>query len=170
VPNGFDSPDDLIAELQNLAAEVEPVDAVAFGAEARDELAAYREQRDLVSRRDREPVPKEIRERRKPAIVVPETYESQAEFFLVFDTFVRFFIHPFIVANAIPGLVEESLKEGRIDRIAFRRFGEEMEDARNIEELRTLSDDIRELTAIAGSLGRTLFGDRFRASDFWSIG
>jgi hypothetical protein len=168
MPNGFDSPDGLISELQSLAAEVDPADAIAFGVECRDDLASYREERDLIARRGRD-LSERMRDRREPTIVVPEIYQSVAEFFVVFDTFVRFFIHPIIVTTGIASLLAESGGEQRVDRIAFRRFGEREEEETSVEQFSTLSDDAGELIEIANELGRSLFGDRFRASDFWRV-
>lgn len=169
MPNGFESPDELISELQAIAAEFEPFDAIAFATEARDELAAYREQRQLESIQDRAEFP-EGKGRfplRKPAIAVPEQYQSQAEFFVVFALFVRFFIDPIVVAGTIPSVILQAANEPQINALGFQRFGEEVIRATPVAQLRTLLDDARELTEIAGTLGQTIFGNRFRKADFW---
>ena len=166
----FTSPDDLILELQQAAAETEPADAAEFAAAARDELAAYREQRELRVQREREASEdgEETQAHRRLAITIPERYEAQAELFLVFDTFVRFFVDPIVVAASIPEVMPRELQGTGVNRLAFHRFGEQETDGIPIDELqRTLTADVDELTTLAAILGRALFGERFRTSDFW---
>ena len=70
------SPDDLISELETAAAEFDPVEAAVFAAEARDELAAYREHQ-VASGIWRRSLEREGFERR-PEFVVPERSAAPA--------------------------------------------------------------------------------------------
>src|SRR5687768_1426103 len=145
MPDAFTTPDDLIAEVVEAAMEFVPADALIFQAEAREELATYREMREEERRerfldRERPPERERPRERegpdepepprerqgtsyRGPRHVVPERYESRAEVFIVFETFVRFFLDPVLTAAEIPDLLIDAGRERAVERIVFARFG-----------------------------------------------
>ena len=58
-------------------------------------------------------------------------------------------------------------RDQQVTGLAFRRFGEEQETAVRPPELKVLFEDASQLMAMAGDLGRALFGGNFRDEDFW---
>jgi hypothetical protein len=160
------SAEDLISELEAAAREIVPFDAAEFSAEVRDELAAYREQELLPLTREREGG-RERFGRGKPGILVPERYRPRAEVFVVFETFVRSFVDPIMVAAEIPDLLANVDRDQQVTGLAFRRFGEEQATAVRPPEPKVLFEDASQLMAMAGNLGRALFGSNFRDEDFW---
>lgn len=161
------SADELISELEEAATEVAPVEAVEFVAEARDELAAYREQQN-VPRQFERTTEGERFDIRRSGIIVPSRYRDRAEVFVVFETFVRFFLDPVTVAAEIPNLLARVDPEWQINQFAFLRFGEEPPAAVQPPESGVLLEDSADLIAMATRLGSALFGDSFRAEDFWT--
>jgi hypothetical protein len=154
-------PEDLIAELVQAAEEFAPADAETFAAEAREDLAAYRLRRQTIAIvRDREGRP-----RRTPVFVVPERYAGRAEVFVVFEVFVRHFVDPILVAAEVPDLLRET--DDSVERLGFARFGEDALDTVDVRDSGALREDASALAAMAQELGRDLFGERFRSSDFW---
>jgi hypothetical protein len=152
---------DLITELVEAAEEFAPADAAIFAVEARDELAAYRQQREMiVVVREGERF-----EQAMPVFSIPERYTDRGEVFVVFEVFVRHFIDPIVVLAGIPNLLMET--DDAVERFGFARFGEEAPQTFSVRDNGGPREDAGALTAMAGALGRDLFGERFRTSDFW---
>jgi CRISPR/Cas system-associated protein Csm6 len=160
MPDERTSAEDLITELIDAAGELAPADIAVFAAEARDELAAYRQRRETVFVREPggfEPA--------ASIFTIPERYAGRAEVFVVFEVFVRCFIDPIVVAAEIPNLLIET--DDTVERLGFARFGEELPETISVRDNGGLIEDAAALTAMAEDLGRELFGARFRSSDFW---
>jgi hypothetical protein len=97
--------------------------------------------------------------------VVPERYAGRAEVFVVFEVFMRHFVDPILVAAEVPDLLRET--DDSVERLGFARFGEDALDTVDVRDSGALREDASALAAMAQELGRDLFGERFRSSDFW---
>jgi hypothetical protein len=144
----------LIAE----ATEVDLVRAEQFETCVREDLATWREQRSTG--RDTDTA--------KDAITIPSRYSSEPELYLIFDVFVRAFLLPIIVADAVQTeLTQDGVGDG-IERVSFSRFGElDLSEGISAIAIRdTPPSSADELSKLAEEIGMVLLGSSFQLSDF----
>jgi hypothetical protein len=146
--------DDLIAELEGAATELIGFSDFRFSEMAREDLAAFREDRQ--------------REQLARAWSVPERYLERAEEFVVFSAFVHAYLSPVLTAR---GVLELFLDVGGSDYsvIQFSRFGESapFDMQANGEVLGRFRGHTTNMIRALESMGREIFGQRFRTADFW---
>jgi hypothetical protein len=162
--------EDLIAEIREAASDFTAGEAEIFAQEARQEVAQYRQAALTFG------FGEETRIRAVglgQTFVVPEPYRSRAEVFLVFEVFVRFFIDPILVGASLPELLGEIDPE--VERLEFvdspfnsgRETGNPEPRILYLGETGELRAGASGLIEIATELGRALFGEAFRAGEFW---
>ena len=145
--------DDLIAELEEAAAEFNGFPDFRFSELAREDLAAFRESRQ--------------REQVASVWSVPERYVEQAEEFIVFSAFVRAFLSPILTAR---GALELFREVGGRD-YAVLRFARYEDTApfdmpAGSEALGRLRDQTESMMQALMPLGKEIFGQRFAMADF----
>jgi hypothetical protein len=96
----------------------------------------------------------------------PDRYRSEAELWIVFDSFVLHFLDP--LAAAVDSLRRtQTFDREQLGRILFA-ISPEQEEAPELDsfDLGRLQQDLGEMTELVSQLGVAAFGERFRLTDF----
>jgi len=146
--------DALIAELEAATEGVRGFPDFRFSEMAREDLAAFREnRRNEQSHRNWS---------------MPETYREKEEEFVVFSAFVHAYLSPILTARGILKLFPK-VGDSEYTHIQFSRFGDtasfDMPASR--EWLPKFPEHEAEMVEALIQIGIDIFGDTFRAADFW---
>ncbi len=165
--------EDVIALLEGVARTYVPNEASSFRERALEDLLVFRHQ----PRMEWHPEKKRPPESESPpehtvAFRIPKGYREEPELFLVFSSFVSYFLDPIACALHALRSFQKFPSETKLERIAFASEiqAEELPDELEFLDAERLGRDLSEMTNTVSQIGRHVFGDKFSLGDFMEAG